>query len=165
MWTKFKRAYFTLVFVLTCLPVSPLVVATQVSQEFTLQTWEKLVKHTNAASIVVFTTTDCSHCPAVIEYLSQRVKQVKLASQRPALQVVVMDGLDEPELIKQGHYLLADKLWVFQGNRSALQYSVNPKWRGLTPYVALIAANQAEFIIGKPEPEKLSQFLLKLTSP
>jgi hypothetical protein len=58
-----------------------------------------------------------------------------------------MDGADEPAALQHGHYTLADQLWVFQGP-VALQYSVNAMG-GITPYIALVSQQQAEFILGK----------------
>ncbi len=165
MWKKYSRSGLMALLLLINLSWSPVLTtaAELTSQEFNQQTWQTLLRQSKSASIVVFTTTDCSHCPAVVEYLAQYLKkQAPTQVAKPALQLVVMDGQDEPEALKHGHYLLADKLWVFQGNRNALQYSVNPKWRGLTPYVALLNQQQTEFVIGKPDPDKLSQFLARL---
>uniref|UniRef100_UPI0030EBCBA9 hypothetical protein n=1 Tax=Undibacterium luofuense TaxID=2828733 RepID=UPI0030EBCBA9 len=62
------------------------------------------------------------------------------------------------------HYSLAYQLWVFQGNPAALQYSVNAKWRGITPYIALVSQQQAEFILGKPDSARLQDWLEKVKS-
>lgn len=137
-------------------------IAQAATLDFTTQSWNRFVQQ-NKAAIVVFTSTDCSHCPAVVEALHQQLQNGKQGHRVP-LHLVVMDGADEPEALQHGHYSLADQLWVFQGNSAALQYSVNSKWRGITPYIALVSQQQAEFILGKPDRARLQDWLEKIKS-
>jgi len=70
--------------------------------------------------------------------------QVLLNPVKPALIVVVMDGMADMDLLNEAHYATADRLFIFSesdapaNSIAALQYSINPKWRGITPYVALL---------------------------
>lgn len=137
-------------------------IAQAAALDFTTRSWNRFVQQ-NKAAIVVFTSTDCSHCPSVVEALHQQLQNGKQGHRVP-LHLVVMDGADEPAALQHGHYTLADQLWVFQGNPAALQYSVNAKWRGITPYIALVSQQQAEFILGKPDSARLQDWLEKVKS-
>lgn len=167
MWLKYKpclRKWMAFVCLSGLLAASPAKAGAGNYEEFSTKSWASLLEKNQGPAIAVFTTTDCSHCPEVIDYLHRYVQRQAAAAMTIRLYLIVMDGLDEPELLRQGHYLLAHKLLVFSANRNALQYSVNPKWRGLTPYVALIQQHQAEFVVGKPDAEKLQEFSRKVRS-
>lgn len=164
MWLKFKTKFCHYVgasWLVAVLISSNVFAAANGVTEFNSQSWAQLLGQTKQAAIVVFTSTDCSHCPAVVDYLKTYLQAQPANASKIPLYLVVMDGQDEPDLLSQGHYLQADKLLAFSGNRNALQYGVNPKWRGLTPYVAFITHHQAEFVVGKPEKEKLNEFTRK----
>jgi len=65
---------------------------------------------------------------------------------------VVIDGAgQEQELTRDRHYRKAQALYAFDGDAQALRHAVNPAWRGLTPYVALIpATGSTSFHSGAP---------------
>jgi hypothetical protein len=107
-------------------------------QPFGPQTWGDLQRAGAKPQVVVFSTTDCSHCPAVIDGLATSLRKSAL---KPRLVVVVMDGAgQEAELLADRHYRQADALHAFDGDAVNLRYRVNPDWRGLTPYVVLLPA-------------------------
>lgn len=127
-------------------------------ESFDHQTWQRWHKELPRPAAVVFSTTDCGHCPAVIASLSEQLKVRKI----PVI-VVVMDGNDMSnvsDLLQEAHYTPATRLFVFNGQTAALQYSINPKWRGITPYVALFPTNgEAQLTLGKPSPGKMLAWL------
>ncbi|MCE2681302.1 MAG: hypothetical protein LW629_12910 [Burkholderiales bacterium] len=63
---------------------------------------------------------------------------------------------DPSELKTQTHYALADAVHPYSGKTHALQYAVNPKWRGVTPYVALLKTDGSiRYVLGQPSPQQL----------
>ncbi|MDO8652425.1 MAG: hypothetical protein Q7R66_09570 [Undibacterium sp.] len=136
---------------------APALAAAKHIENFDAQTWQRLQQDLPRPSAVVFSTTDCSHCPAIIAALGQQLKNRK--PQVP-LVVVVMDGDDQPGLLQEPHYLPANRLFVFQGQTAALQYGINPNWRGITPYVALLPkAGAVKLVLGKPSAQELDNWL------
>lgn len=130
---------------------------------FDAHSWRSLQRELPRPAAVVFTTTDCSHCPAVIAALAGQIEKSK--RQLP-LVVVVMDGEDQPELLQEAHYRAATRLLTFRGQGAALQYSVNPDWRGITPYVALFPEQgEIRMILGKPSAQEMRSWLNKETRP
>lgn len=117
--------------------------------------WAALNAGLRAPALVVFTTTDCAHCPAAIARLGAAVRQRGGGAQ---LWVVVMDvppGADDPTLLTDPHHAPADRLFAFSGAAARLRHQVSPAWRGVTPYVAWLAPGQpARLHTGAPpEPE------------
>ena len=78
-------------------------------------------------------------------------RKIKDKKKKIYLSVVVMDGASQLEyLLSTPHYLLADRLFVFDGQSSAIRYGINPSWRGLTPYVALLSGKgEVKYSLGK----------------
>ena len=115
---------------------------------FKVGTWGEFQVDAPKPHIVVFSTTDCSHCPGVIADIAKKIKDKK---KKIYLSVVVMDGASQLEyLLSTPHYLLADRLFVFDGQSSAIRYGINPSWRGLTPYVALLSGKgEVKYSLGK----------------
>jgi hypothetical protein len=130
---------------------------------FDSQRWAALLREPGPA-LVVFTTTDCAYCPDVIERLSLHLRSERQAGRAaPRLDVVVMDGADQPEALAVApHYQTADRLFVFDGQAARLRRSVNPAWFGQTPYIALLpsARNGApavpRFVAGTPTTAELN---------
>ncbi len=129
---------------------------------FTGQSWQQLQKTLPRPAAVIFSTTDCGHCPAVIAAMA---KQSKNHRPEVALVVVVMDGAGQPDLLREPHYQAANRLFVFHGQTAALQYSINPDWRGVTPYVALLPrTGETKLVMGSPSTSAMDQWLEKGTS-
>lgn len=138
--------------------VVPAGAAPSAIQPFGAQTWAELGRSPARPLVVVFSTTDCGHCPKVIEGLADELGKARARSR---LAVVVMDGAGQEETLRgDRHYRRADALYVFDGDAMALRYRVNPAWRGMTPYVALIPADgPIRFHLGAPPPDALRAFL------
>ncbi len=125
---------------------------------FGADTWAELTRTPRHPLAVVFSTTDCTHCPAVIESLGVAVRK---SGSKARLVVVVMDGAGQEAALRgDRHYRPADALYAFSGDAIALRYRVNPDWRGLTPYVALVPVQDApRFFSGAPPAGALRNFL------
>ena len=127
-------------------------------QHFDRETWNTLQRTGGRPQAVVFSTTDCSHCPAAIKQLAAALRT---APSKPRLAVVVMDGQGHEAMLQADkNYRLADALYVFDGDAVSLRYRVNPDWRGLTPYVVLLSASGApRYFNGVPPAAALRTFL------
>ncbi|OHC61699.1 MAG: hypothetical protein A3H93_06045 [Rhodocyclales bacterium RIFCSPLOWO2_02_FULL_63_24] len=127
---------------------------------FGADTWSELQRSSARPMAVVFSTTDCTHCPGVIDGLAAVIKKSRSGVR---LVVVVMDGAGQEDALRQDrHYRNAHVLYAFDGDALALRFKVNPDWRGLTPYVALLpASGAAQFHTGAPPPDALRSFLLR----
>jgi hypothetical protein len=117
---------------------------------FDAQSWAALQRQLPRPAIVVFTTTDCAHCPAVVE----KIDQIRRGRQPQAMLVtVVMDiGPDDADQLESPHYRLADRVMAFDGEAVRLRYGVDPRWIGVTPYIALLpnGAAKPKFVMGAP---------------
>lgn len=134
------------------------VAATPVVQPFGAATWHELARSPARPLAVVFSTTDCSHCPKVIDEIAAAIRKSR---SRARLAVVVMDGAGQEAALRgDPHYRNAKALYAFDGDAVALRYQVNPDWRGVTPYVAFLpAAGAVSFHAGHPPPDALRRFL------
>lgn len=130
---------------------------------FDENTWATIERDAKRPLAVVFTTTDCSHCPHVIKALHQQLNKQGLKGR---LWVVVIDGQENSAMVtSQPHYRVANKLFAFDGEDARIRYSVNSGWVGVTPYVALLnsAGENTRFVMGEPQKTDYS-FLLKSSS-
>jgi len=131
-------------------------------EAFSADTWPALQAGLKAPLAVVFTTTDCAHCPAAIEHLAGLLHRHRGGA---TLAAVVMDaapGADDAPLLATAHYRVADRLFAFDGQAVALRYRVNPAWRGVTPYVALLAPGRPmRLVTGEPSADELRAWLKK----
>lgn len=124
---------------------------------FDQATWRTLVSKQEQPALVVFTSVTCIHCPAAIKRLA--AKRSAIASHIP-LVVVSMDAESNASLLQDPHYAPADRLFLFRGRSQALQFSVNPEWRGMTPYVGFIdSRGSVRFSLGEPRDAVLSEWL------
>ncbi|HJV51554.1 MAG TPA: hypothetical protein VJ652_08850 [Noviherbaspirillum sp.] len=131
--------------------------APQKIETFDAQSWQRFQGTLPRPSAVVFSTTDCTHCPTTIASLAQQLKQRNM---HIPLIVVVMDGDQQPDLLQDPHYRPASRLFVFKGQTAALQYAVNPKWRGITPYVGLLPqAGDVKLVLGTPSAPDIESWL------
>lgn len=123
------------------LNLSPASAAEPRAERFDTQTWSVLRSELRRPALVVFTTTHCPTCPEVMARVAEmRARQMPSAP----LLMVIMDGAEAAQTSAPGRsaHLPAgvDRLYHFQGQQAALRYSVDPGWRGVTPYVALLPA-------------------------
>jgi hypothetical protein len=133
-------------------------------QGFDAQRWAALLSEPGPA-LVVFTATDCAHCPQAIERLKRHQRDERRAGRPvPRLDVVVLDGRDEPDaLATEAHYQSADRLFAVDGQPARVRHNVNPAWFGQTPYVALVGSSSAggqapvRFVSGTPTDRDLKE--------
>jgi hypothetical protein len=160
MFTRFRSdvAIVAIIVMAACLPCVAIGAPVAV-KDFDKATWTQMTTLLPKPCVVVFTTTDCSFCPAVIDALARELRQKGKA--RTGLFVVVMDGAGQADaLLANAHYRRADGLYAFSGQDLALRYSVNPEWRGLTPYVAMLPRNGTpRFVTGQPSPAEINSLL------
>jgi thiol-disulfide isomerase/thioredoxin len=122
-------------------------------EDFTATTWARWQKELPRPAIVVFSTTYCPTCPDVMASLAASVKE---AGARVPLIVVVMDADGRREFAHAAHFRMADRIFAFRGPEAALRFSVDPRWRGVTPYVALFGAQGAPTLTpGQPSAAQL----------
>jgi hypothetical protein len=139
------------------LAIAPVSAAPPKVEPFDVATWERLQKDSPRPSAVVFTATYCANRPAVLTQLSDALKKQGMKGDVIA---VVIDAADSQELLKSNHYLSATRLYLFSGNEAALRYKVEPRWRGVTPFVALLGADgQTRFATGAPSDAQVATWL------
>jgi len=115
--------------------------------------WQSLL-NSGKRLAVVFTSVHCVHCPGLVADLFRHRKERQQAYQ---IVVVMTDG--GPADLARSPYREADAGYFFRGNTQALRYSVNPDWRGVTPYVALISPQGgAAFFAGSPPQSEVSRW-------
>jgi hypothetical protein len=126
-------------------------------ERFGTATWTQLQQDLPRPSAVVFTATYCSNCPAILAQLATGLHQSKIDGEVIA---VVIDAQPSSELTQDAHYVHATRLFVFDGNETALRYGVDPRWRGVTPYTALLHTDgTVTFVAGTPSDEKVREWL------
>lgn len=125
-------------------------------EPFDKSSWPALLR-SGTPAIVMFTSVGCTHCPGAIARLAAKRSA---AASRTRLLVVSIDAEDEAALRADPHYAPADRLFMFRGSSPALQFSVNPNWRGMTPYVAYLGGKgDVKFVLGEPKESMLSDWL------
>ena len=132
-------------------------------EAFDQSTWAALQADKALPSVVVFTTTDCAHCPAVIEQLASELRQRRTGA---TLVAVVMDqapGEDDAALLADAHYQAAGRVLAFAAPAAELRHQVQPRWRGVTPFVAFINPPAPTLTVAGPPPaEMLQRFVIAL---
>ncbi|MCV2352304.1 thioredoxin [Paucibacter sp. Y2R2-4] len=129
-------------------------------EAFRAEEWQQLQAQLKQPAIVVFSSTDCVHCPGVLQDLAANRQRQRLKV--PVIAVVIDQepGTDDAALLSNPHYRKADRLMAFEGQSAALRYAVNPQWRGMTPYIALLKpGSAARFVVGPPDATELRAWL------
>ena len=153
---KFKL-FFILLFILTLTMSEALMAAPKSVEAFDKTSWNKLVKENARPAIVVFSSVTCTHCPGAIDKIATRLAAAKSRTQ---LLIVSMDSEDDETLLRDPHYAPAARLFTFNGSAQALQYAVNPDWRGMTPYIAYLDGKRGvRFVMGEPRESVLRAWL------
>jgi len=120
-------------------------------EAFDKAAWETLKSSVRKPTVVLFTATYCAVCPAVFDQVSRTIagKRLKLD-----LVGVVMDrspGEDDAALLANAHLRQSSRLFAFEGNPQAVRYAVDPKWRGVTPFLAVLAPGKPpQLLVGAP---------------
>lgn len=125
--------------------------------DFDAHTWARLLRDGPRPAAYVFTTTWCSTCPAVFELLHEAITA---ARQRVELAAVVMDEQGARALAHARHYRGATRLYAFNGFEPEIRQAVDPRWRNITPYVALLGRRGSDQrVIGPPDAPRLRAWL------
>lgn len=132
---------------------APASAAPREMERFDASTWSRL-KQSPEPSAVVFTTTDCVHCPGAIDRLSREIAR---RGMKASIVAVVMDPVDSGDdaLLHDVHYRQVDRLFVFAGQAASLRYGVDPRWRGVTPYIVLLGPGTAPLMRAGPPAQEL----------
>lgn len=129
-------------------------------EAFDAATWQSLQATLERPAVVVFTATYCANCPAVIDGLVRDVRRHKLAAEVMAVVIDVAPGDNDAALRRNSHYRQADRLFAFAGQAAAVRHAVDPRWRGVTPYVVFLAPNApAMAVTGAPSRADLDTWL------
>jgi cytosine/adenosine deaminase-related metal-dependent hydrolase len=130
-------------------------------EAFDAKAWQAMQTSAGGGSstAVVFTTTDCAYCPAVLRQLAQEIRQRKLNATLVAVVMDVAPGQDDAQLLNDPHHRDVDRLLAFSGQAAALRHAVNPAWRGVTPYVVFLAKGAApRWVTGPPPPQAVNEW-------
>lgn len=129
-------------------------------ESFDAKTWTRLRQELPRPAAVVFTATHCANCPAVIARLTQSLQDRGLAQHVIA---VVIDAAQEQALLSSRHYESASRLFAFSDTEAKLRYAVDPRWRGETPYIALLSArDDIVFVTGTPSDAQIEAWTRSL---
>jgi thiol-disulfide isomerase/thioredoxin len=129
-------------------------------ESFDLRSWQTLLAAVKTPTAVVFSATWCPNCPAVIEDLAQDLRERPVTTQLLAVVMDVAPGENDAGLMRHAHYSVVDRLFAFSGQAPALRYSVDPKWRGATPFVVLLAPDRPpRMVTGPPSEQDLQSWL------
>ncbi len=120
-------------------------------EPFAAGTWPALQASLKKPTLVVFSSTSCGNCPAVMEQLSAELRRRRVDGTLMAVVTDMAPGEDDAHLLRQAHYRVAERLFAFDGQAPALRHAVNPAWRGATPYVGLLVPGQpVRWVTGAP---------------
>ena len=143
-------------FMCTTLCASSAAFADRPLESFGATTWSSLQKELPKPAAVVFTATYCASCPQVLKQLATTLHEKHLDA--PVIAVVI-DGADS-EALDLEHYVLAQRIFVFDGDEMSLRYSVDPQWHGETPFVALLPRQGPPYwVTGMPSKKQLVRWL------
>jgi hypothetical protein len=163
-WVDAVRILSTTV-VVAILASMPATAAPPEVESFDGRTWELLKRDSPRPAAIVFTATYCASCPAVIAKLAETLQQRGAKSEVVAVVIdeAAIDGeAGRRELLASAHYKSASRLFLFSGNEAALRYRVDPRWRGVTPFIALLGADgKVTFSTGAPSDAQTAAWLNK----
>ena len=130
-------------------------------EPFDAKAWQA-IQSSKQPAVLVFSTTDCAHCPAVFKQLGQQIRQRQLKAPLVAVVMDVPPGEDDAGLLASPHHGQANRLMAFAGQPQALRFAVDPAWRGVTPYLVFLAPGQAPVkVVGPPKPEVVAAWALQ----
>jgi hypothetical protein len=128
-------------------------------EAFDAKGWAALQAPSTKGAAIVFTTTDCAYCPGVLRQLSQEIRQRGIDAQLVAVVMDAAPGDDDARLLSDPHHRGVDRLFAFSGQAAALRYGVNPAWRGVTPYTALMVRGAPPtWVTGPPSAKAISDW-------
>lgn len=125
-------------------------------EPFGAGTWPALQSSLTKPALVVFSSTSCGNCPAVMQQLSAELRRRRIDATLVAVVTDMAPGEDDAHLLRQAHYRVAERLFAFDGQAAALRHAVNPGWRGATPYIGLLVPGQGvRWVTGAPSSAEL----------
>ncbi len=116
-------------------------------EAFDAAAWQALQAGLKRPAVVVFSATWCANCPEVIDDLGAQLRARKLKADLVSVVMDVAPGEKDAWLLRDAHYSQSDRLFAFAGAANALRYSVDPRWRGVTPYVVLLVPGTAPLAV------------------
>jgi thiol-disulfide isomerase/thioredoxin len=124
-------------------------------------TWAATFATVKQPTAVVFSATYCATCPQALLELAAVAK--KQPARGVAVVAVVTDatpGEQDAGLMKKPHYRAATRLFAFDGAEQQLRWTVDPLWRGVTPFIVLLAPGRApQHVTGTPTEAQLAAWL------
>jgi hypothetical protein len=143
----------------SALVLSGAVAAPRAVEPFDADTWARMQERLPRPAAVVFTATYCANCPAVIGRYAEALGKRGLEREVVA---VVIDEASSETLLSSDHYRSASQLFAFEGDETRLRYGVDPRWRGVTPYTALLGkGDEVIFVAGMPSDEQIESWLAR----
>jgi hypothetical protein len=104
-------------------------------ERFVEGSWSELQASLPRPAIVLFSSLHCPTCPDA----ARRAAEARQRFQAKApLVIVVTDGEDDLERCRSSYQSLATRLLVFDGLAAVLRREVSVRWRGETPWFALL---------------------------
>ncbi|MBB5204530.1 hypothetical protein HNQ51_001844 [Inhella inkyongensis] len=132
------------------LSLAPMALAAAPTEPFEAGTWPRLQREVREPTWVVFSASDCAHCPGLIARLQQQYPQV------PLWRVETDAGEPAEQATAARHFSFG------AGNALALRHGIDPQWRGMTPYLALLRPGQAPlFALAQPSSAQLQALQTK----
>lgn len=129
-------------------------------EPFDAATWQALRKDVARPTAVVFTATWCAVCPQVVADLQRELRANKPDAQ--LLAVVIDAEPADAALLRSPHYRGVDRLYAFAAPAAQVQHAVNPRWRGVTPLVALLSPGAAPlWSTGAPSADSLQTWMAR----
>lgn len=126
-------------------------------ENFDKSSWQQLRQQTTTPSIVVFSSVTCTHCPGTIVRIAAALSAARSGTR---LIVVSIDSVDDTVLLREPYLGSVSRLFAFNGSAQALQYAVNPDWRGMTPYTAYLDGKRGvRFVLGEPKEALLRKWI------
>jgi hypothetical protein len=104
-------------------------------ERFAEGSWSDLQATLPRPAIVLFSSLHCPTCPDAARRAVEA--RNRLQAQAP-LVIVVTDGEDDLERCRSSYQSLATRLLVFDGLAAVLRRQVSARWRGETPWFALL---------------------------
>jgi hypothetical protein len=125
-------------------------------EPLTLEGWPALRASLPRPSVLFFTSTWCATCPEAFDAIRDSMRERGLDA--PVIAVVVDGdalgrGLRDPRVAHLAH---ARRVLAFHGHEARLRHAVDPSWRGVVPYVGLVAADGSlGYAAGPPSTARL----------
>lgn len=139
---------------------SPLGSATPTEVEaFDGSRWSQLRETLKRPTLVVFTATYCPTCPAAFQQVQRTVQQHRLPVDVLGVVIDRAPGEDDRTLLSTPYLRATQRLFAFDGTPAALRYSVDPQWRGVTPYMVMLTPGAPpRSVVGPPSTRQLLQW-------